>query len=52
DHTSPYLSWGSDFEHEDTCPVGQRIQAKQQLGGRPRAVTLPAMQTQMPTLQS
>lgn len=41
----------SDFEHESSCPAGQRIKAKRERS-RPRASTLPRPPAPMPTLQS
>ncbi|KAG0260059.1 serine/threonine-protein kinase HAL4/sat4 [Mortierella polycephala] len=41
----------SDFEHGNSCPAGQRIQA-QRSAGRRRAATMPRSPPPMPTLQS
>lgn len=48
---SPMSPIPSDFEHESSCPAGQRIRARRE-GIRPRASTLPRPPAPMPTLQS
>lgn len=40
-----------NFEHESSCPAGQRIKARRE-GSRPKASTLPRPPAPMPTLQS
>ncbi|KAG0368306.1 serine/threonine protein kinase, partial [Gamsiella multidivaricata] len=48
---SAYPTLTSDFEHEHSCPVSQRIQERCN-GGRPSAVRLPREPARTPTLQS
>jgi len=48
---SPLSPLQSDFEHDQTCPAGQRIK-DQKKGIRHRASTLPRAPPPMPTLQS
>ncbi|KAG0307437.1 serine/threonine-protein kinase HAL4/sat4 [Dissophora globulifera] len=52
--SSPYSPLLSDFEHEQTCPAGQRMQERMNGGGPPRASTMPksTRSARMPTLQS
>ncbi|KAG0029476.1 serine/threonine-protein kinase HAL4/sat4 [Podila clonocystis] len=50
-YDSPISPTPLDFEHESSCPVGQRIRASCE-GARPRASTLPRSPAPMPTLQS
>ncbi|KAF9359884.1 serine/threonine-protein kinase HAL4/sat4 [Mortierella sp. AD094] len=47
---SPYSPLASDFEHENSCPAGQRIQERR--SGHPRSTTTPKQPVRMPTLQS
>lgn len=48
---SPISPIPSDFEHESSCPAGQRIRARRE-GNQLRASTLPRLRAPMPTLQS
>ncbi|KAF9579663.1 serine/threonine-protein kinase HAL4/sat4, partial [Lunasporangiospora selenospora] len=42
----------SDYEHEQSCPAGQRIQRRRNRGSRRRAATMPRLPPPSPTLQS
>ncbi|KAF9116652.1 serine/threonine-protein kinase HAL4/sat4 [Mortierella sp. AM989] len=47
---SPYSPLASDFEHEYSCPAGQRIQERRD--SHPASATMPKAPSRMPTLQS
>ncbi|KAF8982118.1 serine/threonine-protein kinase HAL4/sat4 [Entomortierella lignicola] len=47
---APLSPLTSEYEHEHSCPAGQRIQERR--NGRPRANTMPRDGSRMPTLQS
>ncbi|KAF9085707.1 serine/threonine-protein kinase HAL4/sat4 [Mortierella sp. AD031] len=49
---SPHSPLPSDFEHDQSCPAGQRIAQRRNAGGRPRAATTSRIPPPMPTLQS
>lgn len=50
---SPYSPLPSDFEHDQSCPAGQRMMERRYAaGGRPRPATTPRSPAPMPTLQS
>ncbi|KAF8946789.1 serine/threonine protein kinase, partial [Haplosporangium gracile] len=50
---SPYSPLPSDFEHDQSCPAGQRmIERRSAAGGRLRSVTISRVPAPMPTLQS
>ncbi|KAG0280884.1 serine/threonine-protein kinase HAL4/sat4 [Linnemannia exigua] len=48
---SPYSPLPLDFEHDHSCPAGQRI-TERRTAGRPRSATTSRVPPQMPTLQS
>ncbi|KAF9119262.1 serine/threonine-protein kinase HAL4/sat4 [Mortierella sp. GBA39] len=50
---SPYSPLPSDFEHDQSCPAGQRkMERRSAAGGRPRSATTSRVPAPMPTLQS
>ncbi|KAG9064603.1 serine/threonine-protein kinase HAL4/sat4 [Linnemannia hyalina] len=51
--SSPYSPLPSDFEHDQSCPAGQRMMERRSAGGgRPRSATTSRVPAPMPTLQS
>ncbi|KAG0076358.1 serine/threonine-protein kinase HAL4/sat4 [Linnemannia elongata] len=50
---SPYSPLPSDFEHDQSCPAGQRMtERRSTAGGRSRSATTSRVPAPMPTLQS
>lgn len=50
---SPYSPLPSDFEHDQSCPAGQRMtERRSAAGGRSRSATTSRVPAPMPTLQS